>query len=451
MAHDCTEEKRGEVQASEILAKIQHGEPVIYDCVIVKGDLGRPPRSSLTIISSITITNSIIRGIVNFEDAIFFNRVDFRGTTFAGETSFKGSSFRQPSEFEGAHFQEATYFSDPIVDKHAYFIEAANFKKTVFEKYVDFSRVQFDRGAEFSTQNREESFNNRSIFKGDTYFNGANFIGLAHFEACEFQKVEFRGARFEKEAYFQNATFKGYTNFLETNFKEYTDFNNATFSSLAAGVGFAEAEFYGYFTDFRNVIFNGIHANFRAAQFTGEFVSFRNAKFRNISDQETACRKAKNIFVKAGDRDEEEYHFYREMEAKRIQKGIRGNSGLGLGYLLLRTDTWSFWEFFFYDVLEFFFVQKIFGYGVHPYWLFGWWFTIVVAFAVIYGIKGGIEEPEAKQWFDFLWFSIATAATPGYALYKPVNLFKFIAGIEAILGTFMWAAFITTFARKFSR
>jgi hypothetical protein len=166
---------------------------------------------------------------------------------------------------------------------------------------------------------------------------------------------------------------------------------------------------------------------------------------------EEACRRAKNVLSKAGNRDEEEYHFYREMEAKRIQKGIRGNGGLGLVYLLLKTDTWSFWKFFFHDVLEFFFVQKIFGYGIHPYWLFGWWFAFVVIFAVIYSIKGAIEQPDARQWYDYLWFSIATAATPGYALYKPLGIFKIIAGIEAILGTFMWAAFITTFARKFSR
>jgi hypothetical protein len=66
-------------------------------------------------------------------------------------------------------------------------------------------------------------------------------------------------------------------------------------------------------------------------------------------------------------------------------------------------------------------------------------------------LKGGLEQPEAKQWYDYFWFSIATAFTPGYALYKPESYFKFIAGIEAILGTIMWAAFITTFARKFMR
>jgi hypothetical protein len=65
--------------------------------------------------------------------------------------------------------------------------------------------------------------------------------------------------------------------------------------------------------------------------------------------------------------------------------------------------------------------------------------------------RSSLEQPEVRQLYDYFWFSVATAATPGYALYKPVGMFKFIAGTEAILGTFMWAAFITTFARKFSR
>ena len=115
----------------------------------------------------------------------------------------------------------------------------------------------------------------------------------------------------------------------------------------------------------------------------------------------------------------------------------------------MKTDTRSFWRFFVHDVLEFIFIQKIFGYGVYPFHLFGWWLIFVVTFAIIFSVKGALEEP--VQWYDYFWFSIATAATPGYASYKPLGLSKFIAGIEAILGTFMWAAFITTFAKKFSR
>jgi hypothetical protein len=91
-------------------------------------------------------------------------------------------------------------------------------------------------------------------------------------------------------------------------------------------------------------------------------------------------------------------------------------------------------------VLEFIFVQKIFGYGVHPFRLFACWLGFVGTFAIIYWIGGGVGIPEingeisqSSNLIDYLWFSIATAATPGYALYKPLGDFKLVAGIEAIL------------------
>jgi hypothetical protein len=44
------------------------------------------------------------------------------------------------------------------------------------------------------------------------------------------------------------------------------------------------------------------------------------------------------------------------------------------------------------------------------------------------------------------------AATPGYGGYKPVpGFYQNLASFEAIFGTFMWAAFIATFARKYMR
>ncbi|MFC1980697.1 ion channel [Chloroflexota bacterium] len=51
-----------------------------------------------------------------------------------------------------------------------------------------------------------------------------------------------------------------------------------------------------------------------------------------------------------------------------------------------------------------------------------------------------------------LYFSVVTSATPGYGGYKPEpGGFQILATIQAIFGTFMWAAFIVTFARKFMR
>jgi len=178
----------------------------------------------------------------------------------------------------------------------------------------------------------------------------------------------FGRAKFSGDAYFRGAAFNGDLglSFKRTSFDMNAYFERAKFNCLAS--------------------FSGV-------KFAGE-LTFRNALFIYPKSQEKFCKKTKNVLTMAGNRDEEECHFYREMEAKRIQKGIRGNSGLGLCDCL-KTDTWSFWKFFFHDVIEYFFVQKIFGYGVHPFWLFGWWLALVVAFAVIYSIKGGIEQPEA--------------------------------------------------------
>ena len=56
------------------------------------------------------------------------------------------------------------------------------------------------------------------------------------------------------------------------------------------------------------------------------------------------------------------------------------------------------------------------------------------------------------HYFMITYFSIVTAATPGYAGYTPASgLYTLIAGAQAIFGTFMWAAFIATFTRKWQR
>jgi len=57
----------------------------------------------------------------------------------------------------------------------------------------------------------------------------------------------------------------------------------------------------------------------------------------------------------------------------------------------------------------------------------------------------------AKQ-IQYIYFSVVTAATPGYGGYHPnPGFYQGLASFEAIFGTFMWAGFIATFARKYMR
>ena len=412
--------------------------------------------------SQLNFTNIFFDRTVNFRNTIFGRNAYFNGATFIRNAYFSEARFSRKTDFSGAIFIRKADFSEAIFSKDArfrgaIFIRDAFFSKSTFHMKVGFSGATFSRNADFNeaTFSMNAKFA-RATFSGNAYFSRATFSKSAIFNESTFSadsyfnRATFSSVYFSEAAFCFDSYFMGAIISTDAHFSGVTFGKNAYFSEASFGNAYFSRATFSRIAYFSEATFN-LGAYFSGTNFAGDFITFKNTVFVKPESQEEACRRAKNILAKAGNRDEEEYHFYREMEAKRIQKGIRGNSGLGLGYLSLKTDTWSFWRFFSYDVLEWFFVQKIFGYGVHPVWLFGWWLGFVVVFAAIYLINGGIEQPDARQWYDYFWFSVATAATPGYALYKPVGMFKFMAGIEAILGTFMWAAFITTFARKFMR
>ena len=303
-------------------------------------------------------------------------------------------------------------------------IEAVHFEDAIFKNRINFEQTIFDGAPWFD----------RSLFYGDAEFIGAEFYDDAFFIGTEFKEggnfsgtkfsecaAVFSDAWFDEFASFINAKFDGAAYFEGVKFSKDTDFGGAIFCSEAF---FDKSEF-SRLANFS--AFVGI----RETQFKGD-TSFRDVKFKDSRSQENACRRTKNVLEKNGDREEAGYHFYREMEAKRLQK------------------PW------YIRYPEFIFIQMIFGYGIHPFRLWASWFGFVGIFAIIYWLGHGIDADASQlkgnaTMIDYIWFSIATAVTPGYAGYKPFAEFKLVAGLEAILGTFMWAAFIATFARKYMR
>ena len=217
---------------------------------------------------------------------------------------------------------------------------------------------------------------------------------------------------FSKGADFNAATFREDTNFCRAMFSKEADFTAATFKGNAS---------------FNGVIFE--LAKFSRTEFEGDQLSFRNSTFFNAKHQEDAYRKAKIVSEKAGNKEEAESYFYQEMDAKRKQK------------------PW------YKRYPEYVIIQLIFGYGVHPVRIWICWLGFVFLFAAIYVHWNGIDATESHlngdaTLIDYIWFSIATAVTPGYAGYKATSDFKLVAGIEAILGTLMWAAFIRYIYQK---
>jgi len=290
----------------------------------------------------------------------------------------------------------------------------------------------------------EATFNNAIInvyadfkdasFKNAAYFLGTNFINAVNFDNTKFDKnTTFSEARFYNSAHFEGSVFSDNVTFMEAQFEREVNFSNVTFKGIVS---------------------------FMNARFKGESLSFKDAAFSRANDQENACVKAKKLLDEHGKRDEADYHFFREMEGRRKQNGIYYEY---FDYEMLlfcneevnSTDLKDFLKYMRYNILEYFVFQVIFGYGVRPWRIWAWWFIFVGIFAFVYWIGKGVNNASGQsltQPLEYVWFSITVAVTPGFAGFTPVNgIYLFVAGLEAVFGTFMWAAFITTFAKKYMR
>jgi uncharacterized protein YjbI with pentapeptide repeats len=383
-------EELTEIPASEILDKIQKGKPVEYDHIRIVGNLNLH-QLNLPLENTGKKNCEIKRWIPSHGCKVIMNL----------PTEYKtiNSSIKiTDSEFKGdLFFYQCKFLNDVCLSKSS-FCGIANFRGAAFSGDANF------RGAAFSGND----------VKGAA-FSGISFKSLP-IPLEVFEKSDFIGTTFRKDAHFEGATFYGDVYFIRATFSEWTDFTGATFRESA---------------DFEGASF-GKNTYFEGALFSGDLLSFKNAIFNNPRSQEVACRTAKILLEKKGDREEAGSYFYREMEGNRKQKSW-----------YIRYPEW-------------FFIQFIFGYGVHPFRLMACWLGFVGLFAVIYMLWNAID-PVASQLpgnatiADYVWFSIATATTPGYAGYKPTSDFKWVAGLEAIFGTFMWAAFIATFSRKYMK
>ncbi|MGZ4911025.1 MAG: hypothetical protein ACXV5H_12220, partial [Halobacteriota archaeon] len=126
----------------------------------------------------------------------------------------------------------------------------------------------------------------------------------------------------------------------------------------------------------------------------------------------------------AGDRATADSYHYLEMEAKRKQK-----------------PSWKR-----YPELP---AQYIFGYGVHPWRVFGTFIAIIGVFTLLYlPIEGATN--------DSLIHSASASALamfiPPSVLQNPKPLpFSIIAVIQAIFGLLLWGTFIATLTRKYGR
>jgi hypothetical protein len=323
----ATEDSRRVVQASEILAAIERGEPVEYDGVIVEGDLDLSGLNlptehverdefeieyfSLTeevrvVKSPINITNSEIRGNVTFGNTIFkepivleytnFNgRADFRGTNFSGDAYFSKANFSSDADFllcqfsSNAGFWKAKFISTTEFSE-AKFTNYAEFSEAEFGDYADFSGDNFEYDADFSYARFNDTAQfGRAEFNDDIDFYAANFSGDAHFRESQFSSTaDFWASQFNGDADFSDAKFGSYADFSDANFNGDTSFQRAVFSNDAF---FIMAKFGGY-VDFTDSKFDEM-AEIRDAKFGSNLILNRtrvyNMKLSNISLVDKSC------------------------------------------------------------------------------------------------------------------------------------------------------------------
>ena len=310
------------------------------------------------------------------------------------------------------------------------------------------------------------------IVKGDLDLSKLD-LPTQHIERTDFQKaigLSEEAKLVKSEIKIINSKIDGILGFDYTLFQKLINFSESEISGDAnfRGAQFSESIDFSESTDFSGLVISGdAHfsgtqfsesAHSRGAQFDGD-LTFRHATFSSLAAQGEACRKTKMVQAKIGNRDEEEYHFYREMEAIRKLNGLfKAESYTKIAQAVKGKPLTSIKEFLWYDVFEYIFVQKIFGYGVHPWWLIGWWIVIVTLFAITYWAGKGIEG--AVTLFDYFKVSFATAIAPGYIAviinpastgYRIAPSYQAVAILETIVGTFLWAGFIATFAKRYMR
>jgi len=171
------------------------------------------------------------------------------------------------------------------------------------------------------------------------------------------------------------------------------------------------------------------------------FIVIENSEFNNPYLAEVFYRIARTTWEASGDKEKADEYYYLEMLARRNRVLSHYKRGPKTVKKIFRL-TEVFFEWMFADLTC--------KYGTD--WkrpVFLWLGLVIFGFPILYAVTQSIEPLNSP--LDYVYFSIVTATTLGYGDIHPTGVGKAIASAEAIFGMFMWAVFLTVFARKYMR
>lgn len=436
-----------EVQASEILAKIQKGEPVGYDHITVKGDLNLSQSNLNTnIMSSIRISNSTFDGFVSLNNTILWGPIDLSYSKFSNDSYFIGTKFERGANFMKAVFKEDAYFQGANFNGIVRFLvrdaPLPRFFNSIivgigpFDGAATFWDANFNGLAHFdNTTFNNDAYFGKAIFRGQAYFDEATFKGVAYFWSVTFNQFAFfLGTKFSNEVWFSDVAFNG-AYFYRGVFNGFANFENTTSNWE---VGFSEASFN------RNV-------NFLRAKFNGK-TYLQNVTFKGYFLGWDDFKNSKNLIC-----DPETY--------SKLIKNFKDHSQFDDAddcYYVYRKRAMSYFNIL--DVISWLSC----GFGVRWTYTLCTGLSIVIIFGSIYSLKtqprtktiwNRLNRISSKGLFESLLFSLIILISAPADLYpygpgkyeKFKNRNKFLVIFERILGWGLLILFINTLSRVMIR
>lgn len=415
------------VPASEILAKIERGELVEYDNVIIEGDLDisklNLPKEhidrtnferhylelseDLTLINSIIkIKNSRFKDAIKLRNIIFEDEIRFTNCEFDRYVHFVGSQFRGLAEFDRSRFNSFTDFTGILIKS------LATYLGTIFDDRVDFVG----------------SWSNKSIFVGtkfnkDALFMRSRFGTYSQFNGAEFGSADFMEVEFDDVIYFKKAKFFGITSFLGTKFNGMVEFDGSEFRD---SIDFTDVCFMGY-TNFDNCIFDKV-ANFGSislspgSYFSLKYSSFeklllpwRSIKGKLIFDGSAYLALVRNYNNQGRFNDADEcYYQYRIRRSTKL-KGFN-------------------------KILDFF-LFYLYGYGIRPEYPLILMAVLFIFSVFVYSLDGQASTPTNAVELSLL---ALTAQIPNGL----TGLCRWWSIAERILGWLLMSSFLVVLAKK---
>ena len=228
-------------------------------------------------------------------------------------------------------------------------------------------------------------------------------------------------------------------------------------------------------TIYNNLVFKGVTfygdttwnltvlPNLLAELSVGGFVILEECSFNNPTMEEFFYRMARITWEKSGDKEKADRYYYLEMLARRRQKMGRyilylPKLGVKIGFPSLppgriRTRI-KHYVHLLEGLFEWFFADLTCKYGTD--WkrpIVIWVFMVNLIFPTIFYLTKSVTSSGVplRSFLDYEYFSVVTATTLGYGDLHPIGIGRVFASLEALFGMFMWAVFLTVFARKYMR